>query len=216
MYADRRDAGRQLAEALDQYREEPDLLVLALPRGGVPLAFEVAAALEAELDLLIVRKLGLPGHAELAMGAIAAGGVEVLNRDLVRELGIDTDTMERVRRRARDELDRRERAYRDDRAAPRMAGRCVIVVDDGLATGATMRAAVRVVRSAAPSRLVVAVAVAPPDTIKDLARDADEVVCPLQPARFNAVGHWYRDFTQTTDDEVRALLADAWTREAAL
>lgn len=215
MYADRRDAGRQLAEALEEYRNEPELLVLALPRGGVPVAFEVAAALEAELDLLIVRKLGAPGQPELAMGAIASGGVEVLNRDLMRDLGVDTDAMERIRRQERDELGRRERAYRETRDPPRIEGRCVIIVDDGLATGASMRAAVQAVRSAAPLRLVVAVPVASPDAIDDLASDADAVVCPLQPSLFNAVGRWYEDFTQTTDDEVRRLLADAWAAEAA-
>ncbi len=215
MYADRRDGGRQLAEALGAYRNEPDLLVLALPRGGVPVAFEVAAALEAELDLLIVRKLGVPGQSELAMGAIASGGVVVLNRDLIRDLRIDTDAIERIRRQEWDELGRRERAYRETRDPPRMKGRCVIVVDDGLATGATMRAAVQAVRSAAPSRLVVAVPVAPADAV-DLAGDADEVVCPLQPAHFSAVGRWYTDFTQTSDNEVRTLLAEAWARDAAV
>ena len=215
MYVDRRDAGRQLAEALEEYRNEPELLVLALPRGGVPVAFEVAAALEADLDLLIVRKLGAPSQPELAIGAIASGGVEVLNRDLMRDLGVDADAMERIRRQERDELGRRERAYRETRDAPRIEGRCVIIVDDGLATGATMRAAVQAVRSAAPLQLVVAVPVASPDAIDDLASDADAVVCPLQPSLFNAVGRWYEDFTQTTDDEVRRLLADAWAGEAA-
>lgn len=215
MYADRRDAGRQLAEALTHYRGERDLLVLALPRGGVPVAFEVALSLEAELDLLIVRKLGTPGHSELAMGAIATGGVEVLNEALIRDLAIDEASIERVRIREREELERREAHYRKNRPAPVLSARPIILVDDGLATGATMRAGVQSVRAAGPSRLVVAVPVAPADAVEDLAARVDEVVCPLQPRNFNAVGRWYRDFEQTSDDEVRSLLAEAWARKPA-
>ena len=213
MYADRRDAGRQLAEALTDFRNEKDLLVLALPRGGVPVAREVATAFGAELDLLIVRKLGVPGHSELAMGAIATGGVEVLNDDLIHDLKIDADAIERVRKEERAELERREVIYRESRPPPRLAGRCIILVDDGLATGATMRAGTQAVRAAKPSRLVVAIPVAPPEAIEDLAAEADTVVCPLQPARFNAVGLWYTKFDQTSDDEVREILAHAWARE---
>lgn len=212
-YADRREAGRLLARALEAYGNRTDVLVLALPRGGVPVAFEVAAALGAQLDLLLVRKLGVPGHPELAMGAIASGGVEVLNRDLIRDLRIDDVAIERVRSAEREELERRERAYRAGRDAPRVEGRCVIVIDDGLATGATMRAALRAVRSAAPAFLVAAVPVASPDAVRDLTPEADAVVCPLQPERFAAVGQWYVDFDQTSDEEVRSLLAQAWARD---
>ncbi|MCO5167576.1 MAG: phosphoribosyltransferase [Planctomycetes bacterium] len=216
VYADRAEAGRvlgaHLARALGEGRE--DVLVLALPRGGVPVAAEVADALDAPLDLMLVRKLGVPGHEELAMGAIASGGVRVLNQEVVDALSISSGVVEEVTRREQAELERRARAYRGDRPPPGLAGRTLVLVDDGLATGATMRAAAGAARQAGPARVVVAVPVAPAETLDALARDADEVVCPATPAPFFGVGQWYVDFDQTTDDEVRDLLAAAWRRRA--
>ncbi|MEX0704918.1 MAG: phosphoribosyltransferase [Planctomycetales bacterium] len=213
-YADRIDAGRRLAEHLKQYADRKDVLVLALPRGGVPVAREIAAALGAELDLMIVRKLGLPGQEELAMGAIASGGLRVLNDRVVGLAGISADTIAAVAQRELAELRRREQAYRRDRPRPAVEGRCVILVDDGLATGSTMRAAIGAVRRGNPAEVVVAVPVAPPDTVAALRAEADEVVCPETPADFFGIGQFYVDFTQTTDDEVRRLLQDAWSDEA--
>ena len=213
-FLDRRDAGRRLAEALRSYPDCQDPLVLALPRGGVPVAYEVAEALDAELDLLLVRKLGTPGQPELAMGAIASGGIEVLNPSVVEALGIDRETIDRVAEQEYAELLRRERAYRGTRPLPRIEGRCVILVDDGLATGSTMRAAVAAVRQRNPQRIVVAVPVAPPDTAERLRQEVDDVVVLLTPAYFAAVGQWYADFSQTTDEEVRALLQAAWNRKS--
>jgi putative phosphoribosyl transferase len=206
-FRNRTDAGRQLAEKLVAYADRGDVLVLALPRGGVPVAFEVAQALGAPLDVFVVRKLGVPGYEELAMGAVATGGVRVLNDEIVRGLGISDHQIDAVVARELHELARRERLYRGDRPPPDVAGRTVILVDDGLATGATMRAAVAALRQRQPARIVIAVSTASPDTSEALKAEADDVVCAMTPEPFFAVGHWYEDFTQTTDDEVRELLA---------
>ena len=205
-FANRAHAGKLLAARLSEYRGRPDLLVLGLPRGGVPVAFEVAQALGAPLDVYLVRKLGVPGHEELAMGAIASGGVRVLNRDIVEDIGISRPEVEAVTRAEEAELRRRERVYRGDRPPPTVSGRTVILVDDGLATGSTMYAAVAALRSAGPKELVVAVPIAPPETCAQLEQHADRVVCAVTPDPFYAVGAWYRDFSQTSDEEVRELL----------
>jgi predicted phosphoribosyltransferase len=209
-FRDRTHAGRVLGEALrDQYAGRPNLLVLGLPRGGVPVAFEVARALDAQLDVFVVRKLGVPGHEELAMGAIASGGTRVLNETVVYALGLGEEEIARAAAVERDELERRERAYRGDRGPVNASGRTVILVDDGLATGSTMRAAVLALRAQGPERLVVAVPVAAAQTCDELRDDADEVICVMTPAPFYAVGAWYEDFAPTSDDEVRRLLAAA-------
>ena len=208
-YRDRTDAGRRLAAALDAHRGDPDVRVLALPRGGVPVAYEVAAALGAPLDVFVVRKLGVPGHEEYAMGAIASGDVVVLSADVVQRLGIDADAVRRVVEAERRELARRERRYRGDRPPPDVRGRTVILVDDGLATGSTMRAAIAALRQQGPARIVVAVPVAAAETCAELRGEVDDVVCPATPEPFHAVGLWYEDFSQTGDEEVRALLEHA-------
>ena len=208
-FRNRTHAGQALAERLTGYAGRDDVIVLALPRGGVPVAFEVAQRLSAPLDVFIVRKLGSPGHEELAMGAIATGGVVVLNDDVVRALKIPEAGIERVAARERDGLARREALYRGSRPAPDLRGRIVILVDDGLATGSTMRAAIAAVRTFQPSRLVVAVPTGARETCEDLRRDVDEVVCVTEPDHFYAVGMWYEDFTQTEDREVRDLLEAA-------
>jgi predicted phosphoribosyltransferase len=205
-FADRRTAGTELAEHLQRYHTRDDVIVLALPRGGVPVAYEIARALEAPLDVFLVRKLGLPGRPELAMGAIASGGIRVLNDDVVRWYGVPADVIDRVAAAEQAELTRRERAYRGDHPPPQLEGRTVVLVDDGLATGSSMKAAVRAVRARHPSRIVVAVPVGAPDTCRELADCADEVVCARMPQPFTAVGLWYRDFSQTTDEEVQMLL----------
>lgn len=210
VFADRSDAGRRLARALRAYENRNDLLVLALPRGGVPVAFEVAQALRAPLDLLLVRKLGVPGHEELAMGAIASGGIQVLNREVVATTGVGDAELQTAVARERRELERREAAYRGERPAPEIAGRCVILVDDGLATGATMRAALTALRPQHPAALVVAVPVAPAEVLARLRAEADDLVCVQAPESFFAIGAWYRDFGQLDDDRVRDLLARAW------
>ena len=206
-FRDRREAGRLLAAKLTAYTDRPDILVLALPRGGVPVAYETARALQAPLDVFLVRKLGVPGHEELAMGAVATGGVRVLNQDVVEPLHIPAQLIDDVTSRELEELIRRERLYRGGRCPPDAAGRTVILVDDGLATGATMRAAIQALRRQQPARVIVAVPTASPDTCEALKAEADEVICAMTPEPFFAVGHWYDDFTQTTDDEVRRLLA---------
>jgi predicted phosphoribosyltransferase len=198
-----------LAERLAAYADRPDVLVLALPRGGVPVAFEVARALGAPLDVFVVRKLGVPGHEELAMGAIASGGVCVLNEEVVEGLGIPEAVIRSVAAREKKELVRRERLYRGPRPAVAEEGRTVILIDDGLATGSTMRAAVAALRRLGPDRIVVAVPAGAPTTCAELGREADECLCDITPDPFYAVGMWYRDFSQTTDDEVRDLLAQA-------
>jgi predicted phosphoribosyltransferase len=205
-FRDRSEAGRKLAVRLSAYANRPDVMVLALPRGGVPVGLEVAQALHAPLDVFLVRKLGVPGQEELAMGAIASGGVRVLNGALVRALGVPKETIAAVVDRELRELERRERAYRDERPAPDVRGRTIILVDDGLATGSTMRAAVAALRKQGPARIVVAVPVGAVETCAGLQAKADEVVCVYTPDPFYAVGAWYRDFSQTTDEEVRDLL----------
>ena len=204
----RQTAGQVLAEALKSQAGRDDVIVLALPRGGVPVAAEIARALDAPLDVMLVRKLGVPGYPELAMGAIASGGVRVMNDEVVRYSGAGEADIEAVVEAEGRELARRERVYRGDRPWPDLKGRCVILVDDGLATGATMHAAIDAVRAQQPGRIVVAVPVAPPDTVRALEPLVDEVVCPLQPESFMAIGQWYRDFTQTSDAEVLGLLKE--------
>jgi putative phosphoribosyl transferase len=192
------------------------LLVLGLPRGGIPVAYEVARGLGAPLDVFLVRKLGVPGQEELAMGAIATGGVRVVNHDVVRALGIPPDVLDRAAAEEARELERRERSYRGDRPEPQVDGRTVILVDDGLATGSSMRAAVAALRQLGPARSVVAVPVAAPSTCEELRREVDEVVCFATPEPFMAVGRFYDDFSQTTDEEVRELLAAARAGDAAV
>jgi predicted phosphoribosyltransferase len=207
LFRNRTEAGRLLAEQLQRYAGRSDLLVLGLPRGGVPVAYEVAQSLGAPLDVFLVRKLGVPGHEEVAMGAIATGGVRVVNEDFIRELGILPEAVERVAASEQRELDRRERAYRGSRPAPDVAGKTVILVDDGLATGSTMRAAAEALRRRKPARIVVGVPVAAPETCRELESLVDDVVCAVTPRPFLAVGRWYQDFSETSDEEVRALLA---------
>jgi predicted phosphoribosyltransferase len=206
-YADRREAGRELGQLLRTYADRDDVLVLALPRGGVPVAFEVARTLGAPLDVFLVRKLGTPGHRELAMGAIASGGIKVLNDEVVQYLGITPEQIDAVARQEQQELARREAAYRSERPLPDLSGKVVILVDDGLATGSTMRAAVQAVKQQQPSHVVVAVPVGARETCEDMRAVADEVACARTPTPFSAVGQWYRNFDQTTDEEVRDLLA---------
>jgi erythromycin esterase-like protein/predicted phosphoribosyltransferase len=210
VFRDRKDAGRALAKLLEHYRDRDDVVVLALPRGGVPVAYEVATALGAPLDVFVVRKLGIPGQEEVAMGAIASGGVVVLNDDVVRGMDIAPSVIERVARTEGREVERREHAYRNDRPSPDLAGKVVILVDDGLATGSSMRAAVLALRRLRPRRIVVAVPAAPESTCQELAAEVDEVICATTPSPFFAVGQHYWDFTQTSDDEVRSLLSEAW------
>jgi putative phosphoribosyl transferase len=208
-FTDRADAGRRLATALSAYAGRADVIVLALPRGGVPVAFEVARALNVPLDVFIVRKLGVPGHEEFAMGAIASGGARLVDEAIVRQLGISDREIQAVAEAEQRELERRERQYRGDRPLPDVAGRTAILVDDGLATGASMRVAVAALREEHPARIVVAVPIAPPETCDVLRREADDVVCAVTPEPFYAVGIWYADFTQTTDEEVHELLERA-------
>jgi putative phosphoribosyl transferase len=216
LFRDRVEAGRQLATKLTAYAGRPDVLVLALPRGGVPVAFEVARALDAPLDVFLVRKLGLPGFPELAMGAIATGGVQVLNQDVVRATGVPEAVVASVTAEERRELKRRERDYRGDRPPPDARGRVVILVDDGLATGASMRAAVEALRRLGPARIVVAVPVGSPQTCAEFQAEADEAICARTPEPFFGVGRWYDDFSQTTDEEVRSLLRRAAERQPTL
>jgi predicted phosphoribosyltransferase len=208
-FANRVDGGRQLARALAALQGRPDLMVLGLPRGGVPVAAEVARALGSPLDVFLVRKIGVPGHEELAMGAIAEGGVEVLNDRLIAELGIPAAVVNQVAARERVELERRQRVYRGDRTRPDVTGRTVIVVDDGLATGATMEAAILALRKLGPAAVIAAAPVGAGETCARLRTHADQVVCAEVPDDFGAVGEWYRDFDQTTDEEVRRLIAAA-------
>lgn len=198
-----------MAQLLRKYAGRSDVLVLALPRGGVPVAYEVAHVLNAPLDIFLVRKLGVPGHEELAMGAIASGGTRVLNQDVVRYLQIPDDVIDAVAADEQRELERRERAYREGRPAPSVEDQIVILIDDGLATGSTMRAAAAALRKQNPARIVVAVPVAPAETCEDFRAEVDEVVCAATPEPFRGVGLWYEDFSQTSDAEVRALLERA-------
>src|SRR3979490_371785 len=208
-FHDRSEAGRLLAEKVGAYANRPDVLVLALPRGGVPVAYEVARALGAPLDVFVVRKLGVPGYEELAMGAVATGGVRVLNDQLVERLGIPEQLIDAVAARELQELARRERLYRGSRPPPDVRGRTVIMVDDGLATGATMYAAIEALRKQNPASIVVAVPTASPDTCEEMKKKADDVICAVTPEPFHAVGRWYQVFSQTTDEEVAELLAQA-------
>lgn len=207
---DRIAAGQALAMALETYLECENLLILALPRGGVPVAFQLAVKLRAQLDLMLVRKLGTPGHTELAMGAIASGGIRVLNDDIISSIHVSDKTIERVVAEELKELERRERAYRGDRPRPEIKGRVVILVDDGIATGATMRAAITAIRQQHPISIIVAVPVAPAETVETLHKEADEVICLATPAPFIAIGKWYENFSQVSDAEVKKLLAKAW------
>lgn len=207
-YANRREAGRELAKQLEPYQGRRDLVVLALPRGGVPVGYEVARALGAPLDVFVVRKLGLPGHPEFAIGAIASGGVRILNDEAARWYGIPTEVIDKVARAEQVELERRERAYRDDLPPLDLSGTIVILVDDGLATGSTMKAAIEAVRQQKPSKIIVAAPVGAPDSCAALEDVADEVVCARAPEPFSAVGLWYQDFSETSDDEVRTLLRE--------
>lgn len=205
-FDNRRDAGRRLAVVLQHYANQPGVLVLALPRGGVPVAFEVARSLNVPLDVFLVRKLGVPGHEELAMGAIATGGVVVLNNSVVQALNITRQELERVAEAEQQELARREQEYRGDRPPPDVRDQTVVLIDDGLATGSTMRAAAAALRKLEPARIVIAVPVSSPQTCQELGAEVDEIVCLLQPEGFYAVGLWYIDFSATTDEEVRDLL----------
>jgi putative phosphoribosyl transferase len=207
-FRNRFEAGRRLAQSLEGYRGR-DLLVLALPRGGVPVGFEVARALNALLDVMLVRKLGVPGHEELAMGAIASGGIRILSDDIIAAFGITAPVVVEVAAVEQEELERQEKSYRDDRPQPVVLGRTVILVDDGLATGATMLAAARAIQLGRPDRVIVGVPVAPPETCRMLTQKVDEVICLTSPEPFFAVGNWYLDFDQVTDDEVHELLQRA-------
>jgi putative phosphoribosyl transferase len=208
-FNDRLQAGRLLAERLERYAGEGDVIVLGLPRGGVPVAYEVARRLGAPLDVFVVRKLGVPGHEELAFGAIASGGVRVLAEDLLERLDMPSEWLEAIDAKERRELRRRELAYRGERPPPELGGRVVVLVDDGVATGATMLAAVRAVRTRQPARVIVAVPVADPEVCERLQRAADEVVCVSMPRPMLAVGAWYEDFSQVSDEQVHELLARA-------
>jgi predicted phosphoribosyltransferase len=208
-FHDRTEAGRELAKLLTGYRDSPDVLVLALPRGGVPVAFEVARALRLPLDIFLVRKLGLPGHEELAMGAIASGGVLVLNDDVVRGLDIPDELIEQVAIRERRELQRREQAYRGDRPPLDISNRTIILIDDGVATGSSLRAAIAALRRLRPAKIIVAVPVGAPDTCAELNQVADEAICAQMPEPFGGVGRWYDEFGQVSDDEVGSLLSRA-------
>jgi len=211
-FQDRTDAGRRLAGRLGTYASRNDVLVLGLPRGGVPVAFEIATALDAPLDVFIVRKLGLPGHEEFGIGAIASGGIRVVDDAVLRAYDVDPDALERVTARERLELERREQLYRDDRPFPVVEGRIVILVDDGLATGSTMRAAIAALRRKRPNKIVVAVPVGARETCAAMTRLVEEVVCLETPDPFYAVGLWYEDFEQTSDAEVHDLLERAEAR----
>jgi putative phosphoribosyl transferase len=209
IFRDRSEAGKHLAIKLVRYKDRSDVLVLALPRGGVPVAFEVAQVLHVPLDIFLVRKLGVPGHEELAMGAIATGDVRVLNEDTIDYLGIPQNVIDSIAETELKELKRKERAYRGNRPEPDVKDKTVILIDDGLATGATIRAAAQALRRQAPARIIVAVPVSAPQTCDEYRIGVDEIVCAVTPEPFFGVGQWYLDFSQTTDEEVRDLLARA-------
>lgn len=215
IFKDRRHAGQLLAGSLGKYSDRPDVIVLGLPRGGVPVAFEVARRLHAPLDVMVVRKLGFPGWEELAMGAIASGGVRVINEEVVRNSNITAASIERAAAVELEELQRREMSYRGHTGAPEVKGKIVILVDDGIATGSTIRAAVQALRQQEPAKIVVAAPTAATDSCDMLQPMVDELVCVMRPIHFRAVGQWYQNFEQTTDSEVRRLLAEAATPEAA-
>jgi putative phosphoribosyl transferase len=208
-FKDRAEAGRLLAQKLLAYRDKPDVLVLALPRGGVPVAVEVAQVLHAPVDVFLVRKLGAPGQEELALGAVAIGGVRVLNEAVMRSLQITPEELNAVTATEQRELERRQHAYRDDRPLPKIRGRTIILVDDGLATGASMLAAILALRQQHPARIVVGVPAASSDVCREFQHEVDEIVCAITPYPFYAVGAWYEDFSQVDDDEVRRLLGVA-------
>jgi putative phosphoribosyl transferase len=208
-YRDRTQAGEVLARSLDRYRGRPGVVVVALPRGGVPVGYQVAASLKAPLDILVVRKLGVPGREELAFGAIANGGVKVLSTDLIKEFRLPEPVIEVITEREEREIQRQEQQFRGDRPFPVLEGRTVILVDDGLATGATMLAGIRALRERKPARLIVAVPVAASGTCEELRGEADEIVCAATPEPFRSVSAWYENFPQTSDEEVRVLLARA-------
>jgi predicted phosphoribosyltransferase len=214
VFTDRHHAGRVLASALAKYRGRRDVVVLALPRGGVPVAYEVARTFDLPLDVFVVRKLGVPGNEELAMGALASGGVCVLNSEVVRTFAIANESILDAVRAENRELGRRDRTYRGDRTPVDVSGKVVILIDDGLATGSTMRVAVRALRQKNPARVVAAVPVAAPETCSEMSEEADDMVCAVTPESFYAVGQWYQDFSQTSDEEVRHLL-DAARRDQA-
>jgi putative phosphoribosyl transferase len=209
IFENRTDAGRKLATRLKRFADRDDVLVLALPRGGVPVAYEVAKELKAPMDVFLVRKLGVPGHEELAMGAIASGGVRVINEELVNYLGIPDEVIDETAAFEERELERRARAYRGDRPPPDVKDRIVILIDDGLATGSTMRAAAASLRPQKPRRIVVAVPVSSRETCDEFRSEVDEIICVATPQHFQGVGLWYNDFSQTSDDEVRKLLKRA-------
>jgi putative phosphoribosyl transferase len=215
VFEDRVDAGRQLAARLTHYADRADVIVLALPRGGLPVGFEVARALHAPLDVMIVRKLGTPGQPELAMGAIASGGVRVVNDEVIRELGISQEQLDEVAAEAQLEVERRERLYRAGRPPLEIAGRTAILVDDGIATGSTMRAAIQALRAQKPARLVVAAPTAAPATCEQIRKQVDELVCLTTPEPFFAIGFFYRDFPQLSDDAVREILHKATVQPSA-
>jgi putative phosphoribosyl transferase len=208
-FRDRTEAGKLLAEQLTAYANQPDVLVLALPRGGVQVAFEVASALHAPLDIIVVRKLGVPGQEELAMGAIATGGVRILNNDVIQFLGIPDEVINEIAVHEQQELERRERLYRGDRPPYNVQGRTAILVDDGIATGATMHAAVATLKQRQPARIIIAVPTAAPSTCDEFAAEVDELVSVIRPEPFVAVGYWYKQFSQMSDEEVRSLLEQA-------
>jgi len=212
---DRTEAGRRLVEPLLKYAQRPDVIVLALPRGGVPVAYQVVKALDVRLDLMLVRKLGVPSNPEFAMGAIASGGIQIRNEQALRAHPISPAAFEAVVARETRELQRREQLYRGARPPLQLKGQVVILIDDGLATGASMMAAIRAVRMQAPARIVVAVPVAPLETVEALSFEVDEVICPLMPEWMMSIGYWYLNFPQTPDEEVIDLLQQAWQREAA-
>lgn len=205
-YVDRNQAGRVLADSLKDYANKPDVIVLALPRGGVPVAYEVTKKLSLPLDIFIVRKLGVPGHEEFAMGAIASGGVAVFNEEVVKMLHIQKDAIATVQKSEQEELSRRELVYRGKRPVPEISKKTVILVDDGIATGYTMRAAIAALKQKKPAKIIVAVPVAPRSTCHEIAALVDKFICPMRPSNFHAVGLWYNNFSQTTDDDVMKLL----------
>lgn len=214
LWQDRSVAGQSLVEPLLRYARRPDVIILALPRGGVPVAYEVATALQVRLDLMVVRKLGMPSQPEFAMGAIASGGIQIRNEEVLRAHSIDQDSYDAVVARETRELLRREQVYRGTRAPLQLKDQVVILIDDGLATGASMLAAIQAVQVQAPARIVVAVPVAPLDTVETLRCIVNEVICPLIPERMMSIGYWYSNFPQTTDAEVIELLQRAWQRES--